>query len=152
MIRTALMTALTAAALASGACFEFSSTVTTPSGSAGAATQLVGGWASTSITAAQNSCTDFNWSVTQTSGNTAIGTFSATCFGNVSVSGKASGSLADAVLTWSATATAVVPGVTTCPIALSGTAQMVGDTITIPYSGTTCLGPVSGTETLKKPK
>jgi hypothetical protein len=88
--------------------------------------------------------------VTQTSGNTATGTFSATCFGNVNVSGNASGSLNNNVLTWSAAATAVVPGVTNCAIALSGTAQMVGETIQIPYSGTTCLGPVSGTQTLKK--
>jgi hypothetical protein len=144
------MTALAAAALASGACFEFSSTITAPSGTSGAAAQLVGGWTSASVTSLENSCTDFKWSVTQTSGNTATGTFSATCFGNVAITGKASGSLADAVLTWTAAATAVVPGVTTCPITLSGTATMVGNTIKIPYSGTTCLGPVSGTETLKK--
>jgi hypothetical protein len=150
MIRTAFMTALTAAALASGACFEFSSTVTTPTGTTGTAAALVGGWSSAQGATAQNSCTSFKWSVTQTSGSTATGTFSAVCFGNVSITGNASGSLADAVLTWSATATAVVPGVATCPIALSGTAQMVGDTIKIPYTGTTCLGPVSGTETLKK--
>ncbi len=54
------------------------------------------------------------------------------------------------MLTWTATATAVVPGITTCPISLSGTAQLVGDVIQIPYSGTTCMGAVSGTETLKK--
>jgi len=150
MIRTAFITALTAAALTSAACFDFSSTITAPSGTAGAAA-LVGGWSSAQGATAQNSCTDFKWSVTQTSGSTATGTFSAVCFGNVTISGNASGSLANAVLTWSAAATAVVPGLATCPIALSGTAQMINDTtIQIPYSGTTCLGPVSGTETLKK--
>jgi hypothetical protein len=149
MFRTTLMSALAAAALASGACFEFSSTITAPSGSSGAAA-LVGGWTSTSAASLENSCADFKWSVTQTSGNTATGTFSATCFGNVAVTGNASGSLNNSVLTWSAAATAVVAGVASCPIAISGTAQMVGDLIQIPYSGTTCLGPVSGTQTLKK--
>jgi hypothetical protein len=150
MIRTSIITALTAAALASAACFEFTSTITAPSGTSGATAQLVGGWTSTQGASLENSCANFKWSVTQTSGNTATGTFSATCFGNVNVSGNASGSLNNNVLTWSAAATAVVPGVTNCAIALSGTAQMVGETIQIPYSGTTCLGPVSGTQTLKK--
>lgn len=150
MIRKALVTALTVAAVASAACFNFTSTITAPSGTSGAAAALVGGWSSPQGASAQNSCTGFTWTVTQTSGNTATGTFSATCFGNVSVTGNASGSLADTVLTWTASATAVVPNVTSCPITLSGTAQLVGDTIQVPYTGTTCLGPVSGTETLKK--
>ena len=150
MIRKALVTALALAAVASAACFNFTSTITAPSGTSGAASQLVGGWSSPQGVSAQNSCTGFKWAVTQTSGNTATGTFSATCFGNVTVTGNASASLLDTVLTWSATASAVVPNFTTCNISLSGTAQLVGDSIQVPYTGTTCLGPVSGTETLKK--
>jgi len=149
MIRTAFLSAFTAAVLASAACFDFSSKITAPSGSS-AATQLVGGWTSQG-SSLQDSCTNFKWSVTQTSGNTATGTFSATCFGNVAIAGTAAGSLNNSVLTWSATATAAVTGVATCPINISGTATMAADgTIQIPYSGTTCLGPVSGTQTLKK--
>jgi hypothetical protein len=150
MIRTTLLSALTAAAFASAACFDFSSKITAPSGTNAATAGLVGGWSSQGASL-EDSCKDFKWSVTQTSGNTATGTFSATCFGNVAIAGSAAGSLNNNVLTWSATATAVVPNVTTCPINLSGTATLAADgTIQIPYTGTTCLGPVSGTQTLKK--
>jgi hypothetical protein len=50
-----------------------------------------------------------------------------------------------------ATGTANIPGVPGCAFSLSGTGTIVDNReITIPYSGTTCLGPVSGTETLRK--
>src|SRR5579871_2797505 len=149
LVRRARLGIALAAALASAACFDFTSTVTAPTGSTGATASLLGGWSSTQSAGGTQSCTNFKWSVTQTSGNTATGTFSATCFGNVSVNGSASGSLSNAVLTWTASATASVPNVTTCQIQLSGTAQLVGDTIQIPYTGTSCLGNLNGTETLK---
>jgi hypothetical protein len=152
MIRRSFLAVVVAAAVASSACFNFTSTVTSPSGTTGASAQLAGGWSSvnSAVAGGDTSCTNFKWSVTQTSGNTATGTFSATCFGDVAVTGGASGTLVNAVLSWTATATAVVPGITTCNISLSGTAQIVGDTIVVPYSGTTCMGSVSGTETLKR--
>src|SRR5262249_24940815 len=47
--------------------------------------------------------------------------------------------------------TATIAGLLPCPFSLSGTGTLVDKTtLTIPYSGTTCLGPVSGTETLRK--
>jgi hypothetical protein len=150
MMRKTLIAGLGAALLASAACFNFTSTMTSPSGAGGASTSLLGGWSSVAPSTAANSCTNIQRTVKQTSGNTATGTFAATCFGNVQVSGSASGTLAGATVTWTASATAVIPNLATCPIALAGTATLVGDTIQIPYSGTTCLGPVSGTETIKK--
>jgi hypothetical protein len=67
------------------------------------------------------------------------------------VSGTAQGTLSGATLNWSATALATGSGISgDCTIALSGSAAMANNEITIPYSGTTCLGPVSGTEVLKK--
>jgi hypothetical protein len=66
------------------------------------------------------------------------------------VSGSAQGTLSGNTVTWSATAVATVPGFPVCEIKISGTATLAGDTITIPYSGTTCLGPVNGTEVLKR--
>src|SRR5262249_13660092 len=148
MIRRLSLATLAATCLAGAACFNFTTTVTAPSGTAGATAALVGGWHSTnsaSPNAASQTCTNFQWSVTQTSGNTATGTFTATCFGDTAVSGTANGSLSNSVLTWSANATAVIPGITTCAISLSGTAQYVGDTIQIPYTGTSCFGALSGT-------
>jgi hypothetical protein len=41
-----------------------------------------------------------------------------------------------------------VPGNSNCAVALSGTMEITPGGFRIPYSGTTCLGPVSGTEVL----
>ena len=51
------------------------------------------------------------------------------------------------------TATATGPGIPNCPISLTGTGAVEDNnrTLRLPYSGTTCLGPVSGTEVLRKP-
>ena len=85
---------------------------------------------------------------TTTSGS---GTFSATCMGNVQVNGSASGSINGNTITWSATATGTVPNLPPCQIMLSGTATLeANNKIRIPYAGTTCLGPVSGTEVIQK--
>ena len=139
-------------AVLSAGCFEFfnKSKIADPSDITVA---LLGGLWNTSTSTAGTlaaQCTNFVWSVTETSGNSGSGTFSATCFGDMQVSGTAQGTLSGNTLTWNATATASVPGFPNCEIQISGTATLVGDTITIPYSGTTCLGPVDGTEVLKK--
>jgi hypothetical protein len=51
---------------------------------------------------------------------------------------------------WTGTGTATAPDLPSCAISLSGTAELGTDSIRIPYSGTTCLGPVSGVEILKR--
>jgi len=54
-------------------------------------------------------------------------------------------------VTWTATGQATEPGLPACPFTLNGTATLsTPTTIAIPYSGTTCFGPISGTETLTK--
>ncbi|MBS1820199.1 MAG: hypothetical protein JSU08_19890 [Acidobacteria bacterium] len=53
---------------------------------------------------------------------------------------------------YSVSGTGALPGYPSCPFSLSGTAHIVdSDTLEIPYSGTTCLGPLSGRETLRRP-
>jgi hypothetical protein len=48
--------------------------------------------------------------------------------------------------------TATYAGALSCDFSLSGTGIIENnDTLTIPYSGTTCLGPISGTERLHRP-
>jgi hypothetical protein len=54
------------------------------------------------------------------------------------------------LISWSAEANATAPGLTSCTLKLTGTATLGVDSISIPYSGDTCLGKVSGIETLKK--
>ena len=154
MRRTVLSLIVCAAAVAGSACFDFS-TKATPALSA--SNSLGGSWATTqSLPGASgslnDSCVDFKWAVTQFSGTSGSGTFSATCMGNVKVTGTASASLTTATsATWSANAQGAAPGQPPCQVAISGTATLEADNrIKIPYSGTTCLGPVSGTEIIQR--
>lgn len=129
-------------------------TTTTPPA---ASTALGGTWATTqSIPGASgslnDSCVNFKWAVTQFNGTAGSGTFSATCMGNVNVTGSASAALTTATsATWIANAIGTVPNQPPCAVAISGTATLeASNQIRIPYSGTTCLGPVSGTEVIQR--
>jgi hypothetical protein len=53
-------------------------------------------------------------------------------------------------VTWTATAVGTSPSIDSCPISLSGTALLQNDQIRVPFTGTTCLGAVSGVEILRK--
>ena len=139
-------------AIVAAGCFKVDSKVSTPTTSA---SSLSGTWASVeSLPGASGSlaqsCTDFRWAVTELTGTTGAGTFSATCLGNISVTGSARGTLVGSTINWSANATGTAPGGPSCAIALAGSAVLETDKIRIPYAGTTCLGPVSGTETIKR--
>lgn len=141
-----------AATLAAGAAIDCGSSASPTSPGVVGAQSLQGTWASTAVTTAQNTCTNYKWTVTSISGNTGSGTFSATCFGSLLVTGTGTGTLSGTTLVWTATgaATTLVGGVS-CPFSLSGTASFDNEgQLRIPYTGTTCLGPVSGTEILKK--
>jgi hypothetical protein len=95
-------------------------------------------------------CSDFNWVVTDVTGDTGSGSFTAKCLDNMTVVGTASGQLSGETLTWTATGIGTSPTINNCPISLSGTATMQNNQIRVPFTGTTCLGPVSGTEILRK--
>ncbi len=112
---------------------------------------MAGSWSSvSSATSLTDTCTNFHWAITDISGNTASGTFSATCLTDLQVAGTANGTLSGTTVTWTAVATGTAPGGVSCPITLAGTATYDGTQIRVPYTGTTCLGPVSGTEILRK--
>jgi len=143
---------IAAVAVLSSGCFEFFNKSDVASPSEISVTLLGGEWTTSSSTATSisASCTNFTWSVTEQTGNSAKGNFGATCFGDLKITGVASGVLEGNTLTWQAEATMSAPGFPNCDVKLAGTAALAGDTISIPYSGTTCMGPVSGTEILKK--
>jgi hypothetical protein len=122
----------------------------TPGPSATGISALIGSWTSSNLAASASTCTDFRWNVTQQTGNTASGTFSATCAGDLRVSGTANGTLSGTTVTWNAQATASVPNLASCPVTLTGTAELGTDSIRVPYTGETCLGRVSGVEVLRK--
>jgi hypothetical protein len=150
MTRTSFAIALISSVLSAG-CFDF---FTKPPTNPNPTVNMLGGqWASVTSTATSllGSCTNFQWSVTEQSATSASGSFSATCFTTLQVSGTAQGTLSGATLNWSATALATGSGISgDCAISLAGTATMVNGEIHIPYSGTSCVGPVSGTEVLRK--
>jgi hypothetical protein len=66
------------------------------------------------------------------------------------VSGTASGTLNGTTVNWAANAVASAPEIPSCNVSLTGTAELGVNSIRVPYSGTTCLGPVSGVEVLSK--
>lgn len=105
---------------------------------------------STGVPPPTGACTGFQWRITNVTGSTVTGDFIATCAGNIPVTGTASGTMTGNNIAWSASGAATAAGVADCRFLLSGTAVMEGDTIRVPYTGSTCLGPVSGTETLRK--
>jgi len=148
-MRHALVALCFVAATVSSACFGYERTSTLGPSATGIA-GLLGNWTSSNLVPSASACTDFKWNVTQQTGNTASGTFSATCSGDLKVAGTANGTLSGSTVTWNAQATASVSGLPSCAITLTGTAELGVDSIRVPYSGDTCLGKVSGVEVLKK--
>ena len=114
--------------------------------------QLVTGqWVSiSSVTTLTNTCTDFHWTITDVSGTSGSGTFTARCMGTMPVSGTAHGTLSGTTVTWSAAATGTAQSGGACQVSLTGTATFDGTQFRVPFTGTTCLGPVAGAEVLRK--
>ncbi len=137
------------AAISAAGClgFERKSTVTGPS----ATSPLVGSWTSAAAgLPSPASCGDFRWNVTEQTGNTAAGTFSATCAGNVRLAGTARGALNGALVNWSAEGTATAADAPSCRFTLGGTAELASNSIRVPYDGQFCGVTVSGVETLRR--
>ena len=120
---------------------------------------LLGTWSSSAAVASggtstsfptASSCTELEWAITEQNGATYSGTFRATCAGGIVLDGTATGTLTGNVLNISATGTASIPGTASCDFSVWGTATLVDDTIHLSYTGTSCLGPIEGTEVLAK--
>jgi hypothetical protein len=95
-----------------------------------------------------SSCGNFQWAVTSQTATEASGKFSADCAGGLSlvgtISGKLAGGLIPLVITGSLTR-----GSESCQFSAAGEATQVDNvTFHITYSGTTCLGPLQGGNTL----
>ena len=150
MKNRAFLVVLSIAAASLSGClgYERKSTLTGPSGSGIGA--LSGNWTSNSLIPSPNSCSNFKWNPAAQTATTARGSFSATCAGDLQLTGTAEGALTASSIRWSAEGNATAPGLTSCRITLTGTAELGTDAIRIPYSGNTCLGPVNGTETLHR--
>jgi hypothetical protein len=148
MKNTAIVFAISLAAASAAGCFGVERKSTTGPTASGIGA-LLGNWTSSNLIPAQSACSDFKWNPTQLTSTSASGSFSANCAGDLKLNGTAQGTLSGSGITWSAQGNATAPGLTSCTITLTGTAELGSDSIVIPYSGDTCLGKVSGVETLK---
>lgn len=137
-----------ALAVAASGCAGFEHTTTSPSATGVAA--LMGTWASvSSAVPSPSTCSDFKWNATEQTATSAKGSFSATCAGNLKVSGTAQAVMGGSGIVWSAEGDATTAGIA-CRITLTGTAELGENSIRVPYSGDTCAGKVSGVEILNK--
>ncbi len=141
---------VTLACLTAAGCtgFEHKTTVTGPSSST--MSGLSGAWTSGNIVPSPDSCTDFRWNITEQSPTRASGSFSATCAGGLKLQGTAEGTLSGSSIKWTANGNASAQDLASCAFTLTGTAELGVDSVRIPYSGDTCLGKVSGVETLHR--
>ena len=111
----------------------------------------MGNWTSSSLIPTPSTCADFKWNVTEQTATSARGSFSATCANDLKLTGTAQGTLSGSTIDWSAQGVATAPGVPGgCEIKMKGTAEIGVTAIRVPYEGDTCLGKVSGVETLQK--
>jgi hypothetical protein len=124
-------------------------------GGTGGSGTLLGTWSSGTNTPLTDSsgCNNFQWAITSQTATTIAGTFSAVCLGSTVVSGTASGELSGNQVTIAIAGSANLGGVL-CNFSVSGTGTLEdnNNALRVPYSGSTCLGPVSGTETLRRPQ
>jgi hypothetical protein len=100
------------------------------------------------------SCGNFQYQITSQTSSSISGTFTGTCGGGLTISGSVSGTLNGTAVSLTATGTASMPGIPSCPFTLNGNGAIEdnGNTLRMPFTGETCLGPVSGTEVLRRPQ
>jgi hypothetical protein len=99
-------------------------------------------------------CGNFQYQIASQTPTSISGTFTGQCGGGLTISGSASGTLNGTAVTLTATGTASMPGVPNCPFTLTGNGVIEdnGNTLRMPFTGETCLGPVSGTEVMRRPQ
>jgi hypothetical protein len=150
LLRTALMIAI---AVSSAACTDMFKNIfnspTEPSTTSDVRS-YIGTWAGATIAPAAQSCGGLLWKITSQTGSQASGEFSATCADDVKLTGTMTATHTDTSIPWAATGTAT-KGATTCPFSMTGTGTFQGTSnIAVSYAGTSCNGPVSGSETIKR--
>lgn len=150
LLRIALILTL---AVSSTACLDMFKNIfdspTDPS-APGDIRSYLGTWSGTAITPAAQSCGGMQWKITSQTGSQASGTFFATCADGVKLEGTMTATHGETSIPWAATGTAT-QGTTTCPFSMTGTGTFQGtSSIVVNYAGTSCIGPVSGSETIKR--
>jgi hypothetical protein len=163
-MKNRLFAAILGAALAASGCgFEHTSTPVGPSPSpdlgstpgGGSSGTLTGVWSSPAVAGIPGgtTCQEFQWRITSQTDTSVVGEFYASCSAGIVVRGVAAGQMNGSNVTMTASGTATLPGILSCPFTLNGVGQIQGnnESMNLQYSGTTCIGPVSGSETLRRP-
>jgi hypothetical protein len=131
-----------------------STTPTAPNNSSGTtpASAFAGAWGSSSIAGLPvANCADLKWLITEQSATSLAGTMSATCQGGTTVSANLTGELrSDTVVDLTAKGTIIALGIP-CAFDLTGVGtRQTNDSMKLDYTGTHCLGAVSGTQNLNR--
>src|SRR5439155_12487285 len=129
----------------------------TPGAGSTSTPSLLGTYVSSSATPTlpdPKTCGNFQYQIASQTSSSISGTFTGTCGGGLTISGNASGTLNGTAVSLTATGTASMPGIPNCPFTLNGngTIEDNGNTLRMPFTGETCLGPVSGTEVMRRPQ
>jgi hypothetical protein len=114
---------------------------------------MTGVWGGTNVAPpSASSCTNFQWRITNQTPTSLDGEFSAECAAGLAIRGTASGQLVGGTVPITVVGTATMPGIPACAFVLNGTGTIEenNNALRIPYTGTTCLGPVQGTEVLRR--
>jgi hypothetical protein len=173
MNKTSLLTPVLAAILVTGCNFQNKTSLLTPTAptslpgagssspsssaapsAAAAASVFSGSWASSTLPGLPGitSCADVQWSISSLTDRSVAGTVSAVCGGGAAIitadlTGQLNG--ADAI-DLTANGSAVAVGIT-CSFQLTGIGHReTADSVRLDYEGMTCLGPVSGSEMLRR--
>lgn len=157
-----LLGAAVVSALFAGCSFQSTKNSAAPSPvtaiSSGPSTpSMVGIWGSNVSPAGlpdSKTCGNFQFQVSSQTANSIAGTFTGQCGSTMVISGSGNGLLNGSTVAVNVSGTATgVPGNPTCTFSLTanGTLQDNGNTLPLTYQGNTCLGPVQGTETLRRP-
>lgn len=117
------------------------------------ASPFAGTWASPTIGGLPNisSCTNLQWQISNLSATSVAGSVSAACGGSVTITANLTGELNGSdVVNLTANGQAVALGIT-CGFNLTGVGHReTNDAMRLEYQGMTCLGPISGTEMLRR--
>jgi hypothetical protein len=101
-----------------------------------------------------NSCGNFQYQIANQTANSIDGTFTAMCGNNLVLSARVSGQVNGNNVAITLDGSGSMQGLPLCTFKITGngTIEDNGNTLNMPYSGTTCLGPVQGTEVLRRPQ
>ena len=133
------------------------STATANSSAAVSGQSLIGTWVSTRKISAQagtlpaslSQCSNMQLTITNQTATLATGTLTMVCPGDINVSGTITGRLGGANIPINYTGMATQAG-QNCPFEMNGTGYPLGsDNFRFEYTGTSCLGPIYGTEFLR---